>query len=299
MALRVIEVLGFTLALDKTPPPSERQDVLGVTLVLSFHEGRPCLRAYVDPRKVVVWLQQIHQALASDFIPHQDCEQLVGRLGFAAWAVWGPVSWTHLRRLQLHSLRGAGILSSGARSDLEWWAHRLRSNVPSVRDLSSIRLEPPVILYTDAEGSAGFGAVLVSSSSSFWVGGHIPSSLRGALHHRATQIFPFEVIAIWAALQVFRGHLQGRRLLLFIDNQSALAVTSKGTSTATDVQAIVSCMWDLIDSLNIQAAFRYVPSKLNLSDPPSRGRQPIVGTRVPLTLRWERLHQVLLSAGRR
>ena len=149
---------------------------------------------------------------------------------------------------------------------------------------------PPYILYTDAEGSGGFGAVLASSSSSVWIGGTIPDNVSGALHKRKTQIFPFEVVAIWAALLVFGSSLRGHYVLAFVDNQSALAVSAKGTSTAIDVQAIVTAMWDLISDLGIQVVFRYAPSKLNLSDPPSRGKDPIVCSRHPVRLRWERSH---------
>merc|ERR1712023_492777 len=43
LALQVIDTLGFTLAIDKTPPPSASQDILGVTLILTVGQGRLCL----------------------------------------------------------------------------------------------------------------------------------------------------------------------------------------------------------------------------------------------------------------
>ena len=126
-----------------------------------------------------------------------------------------------------------------------------------------------------------------------WFGGFIPESIGKALHPRKTQIFPFEVIAIWAAIMAFKPHLTNRHVLFFVDNQSALASSAKGTTTASDVQEIISSMWDFIQHSGIHAAFRYVPSKLNLADPPSRGKAPIVGTQVPLRLRWELLLKLL------
>ena len=113
MAMHVISVLGFTLAPDKTPPPSPSQDILGVTIILEVLDDSLYFRATVEPRKLMVWHQQVEEAISTGRLSHIDGEKLVGRLGFAAWAVWGPIAWTHLRRLQLHVLQGLDKVPEG------------------------------------------------------------------------------------------------------------------------------------------------------------------------------------------
>ena len=294
LALQVVNMLGFTLAPKKTRAPSVSQDVLGVHLHLHRELQAWTLSTSVDSAKCALWLRCIQSALQSGFISFKDSEQLVGRLGFASWAVWGAGSWAHLRHLQRFTLEGGGIFGDRVRADLQWWLHRLQSNFPQ-RHSFSISPSLPIILYTDAEGSSGLGFVAVSSSSAVWSGGFVPRSVSSLLHSRKTQIFPFEVIAVWVAFYMLRDFVAHHPLVVFVDNQSALASVAKGTTSALDVQHIVTSLWDLTFDIPVSVAFRFVPSKLNLADPPSRGKAPVVGSFVPFLRRWETLRAALSS----
>jgi hypothetical protein len=150
-------------------------------------------------------------------------------------------------------------------------------------------------LYTDAEGSGGLGALLSSESSQWYTKGSVPSWLPKLLAPRKTQIFVYETLMVLAAFHVFVRQLQGRRVLVFIDNTSALGAIKKGSSSSTDVHALVGLLWLRLAAQRIWAVFRWVPSKLNLADPPSRGREPVSGSLVPLRLDWLSIQSALSS----
>ena len=285
-ALELVSLLGFTLAEDKTPPAALTQDVLGISTSLAGEAGSQFLRATVEPRKLEVWLTTISSSISSRQLPHGDAVKLAGRLSFAAWALWGQVARSHLRRLYDHVVSGSCTLSSASLDELRWWRDRLSDPSSAQRLVPRQPGAAPVVLYTDAEGSSGCGAVLSIDGAQLWFQAHIPPEVTSALAFRRTQILAYETLTVWAALSAFRRLLSGRVLLLFIDNKSSLSGIRKGSSSKADIHAIISLIWSVISIHGMSAHLRWVPSKLNLSDLPSRGKAPICGSRVPLTLSW-------------
>ena len=160
----------------------------------------------------------------------------------------------------LYSLvnQGGGPLSEKAVHDLVWWKLRLTLSQPRSFSLMPIS-QDPLIIYTDAEGSGGMGAVLVSSTPA-WLAGHVDKSLRPLLHHRKTHIFVYEALAAFLSAVIF--NLAGQRVLFFVGNTSALGALRKGSSSSWDVQCVVDLFWDLAASRHMEIFFRYVPSKL-------------------------------------
>ena len=154
-----------------------------------------------------------------------------------------------------------------------------------------LRVLDLVILYTDAEGNGGLGAVLADSSGSSWFSCSAPSSATFCMAPRKTQTFPLEVLAVCAALRIWRGRLRGRSVLVFADHTAAMASLRKGRSRQPDVHGLVTRIWDdICDSVMVSSIkFLWVPSKLNLADLPSRGSAPILGSRTAARLRWEDL----------
>ena len=177
-------------------------------------------------------------------------------------------------------------------SDLRWWEARLRALTPQ-----SLPLVPsqPLLLYTDAEGSGSIAGVLISDSSSLWFSAMVPASVTSVLVPRKTQIYMFEILAMLAALIIFKSAVSGHAVVGWIDNQGALGAISKGSSRSPDAHAAVSYLWAslLVDVVAVK--FFWVPSKLNISDAPSRGQAPLMGTQVPARLRWEPLISAIQS----
>ena len=101
------------------------------------------------------------------------------------------------------------------------------------------------IIYIDAEGQGGVGAVLVHSPSQevTFCKGMIPNRLVKRLERRRTQINLFELLAVWAAIRTFQHWLRGRSIVLFIDNQSALNMCIKGHSPCQDANLILHELW--------------------------------------------------------
>ena len=111
-APRLVSLLGFTLAPDKTPPAAQTQDVLGISTSLAGPVGSQHLIATVEPRKLTVWLTAISSSLQSGSLPPQDATKLAGRFSFAAWALWGRVARAHLRRFYDHVISSSCVLDS-------------------------------------------------------------------------------------------------------------------------------------------------------------------------------------------
>ena len=293
--LEVVSLLGLTLAVDKTPAPASSQEVLGVACSLKTSEQGLHLLLSPENRKLQVWIEEAQQILESTSVDLRRLTKLVGRLSFASWAIWGQVARSRLRAA--YSFLSSGLESHRSRMalDLEWWLCLLRNPLPAQACASS-GLQAPVLVYTDAEGSSGLGAVLHTPSKTVWFQDHVPTEVTSALSRRKTQIFAYEVIAVWAAVQRFSPQLSGKHVVFFIDNKSALHSLVKGSSRASDVHLLVRRIWDLLRQHGIKPTFKWVPSKLNLSDLPSRGRPPVVGSMVPSSLTYSSLFEILSSA---
>ena len=156
-------------------------------------------------------------------------------------------------------------------------------------------LSPLVVIYTDAEGEGGIGGVLVSKSQEAYFAATVPQCIRDLLLPRKTQIFLFEVIGVVASLLLWLSVLSGARLILFIDNIPALVSIQKGSSASDDANSVVGLAWQLVLSHCIAFRPLWVPSKLNLADPPSRKAVPIRGQAVSLRIRWESLSRALAA----
>jgi hypothetical protein len=91
LVLDIVSLLGFTLEPSKTPEPLTSLDILGVTVSLQSTASRLVISSVPDKAKVSFWLRDIQDCLFSNSLPLGLASQLVGRLSFAAWAVWGHV----------------------------------------------------------------------------------------------------------------------------------------------------------------------------------------------------------------
>ena len=100
------------------------------------------------------------------------------------------------------------------------------------------------------------------------------------LSTRATQIVPYEALAVLQALSTWRHRLVGRQVVLFTDNSSVLGCVQKGRSRAEDVHEIISLTLSLLEQSHIKLYSFWVPSSLNIADVPSRGMSLPFGTEV-------------------
>ena len=296
MVMEIVSLLGFTLEPDKTPLPSDSLDILGITTSLKMINGDLHLTYVPDALKVSFWLEDLIAIQAAGFLLIEPARQIIGRLSFAAWSIWGPIASGRLRPLYTFLMYGGGRLSKDARKSLEWWTNRLLYLQPKLSIMKD-PVEEIVLIYTDAEGNGGLGGVCTSSGIDEWFSCTTPSPFLRVLEPRKTQIFALESLAVLISVLIWAKHLQGRRVIFFIDNTSALGCLRKGSSSCSDVHAIITRFWDLAAQHHFSAFLRWVPSKLNISDRPSRGVSPIIGIQISCRFRWESLCS-LVSKGR-
>ena len=273
--LEICELLGIILDPEKSPDPDESQVILGVLVKIKYQTRRDYTSCTVttrlDPQKAEFWRGIINDVIDSRVIPTKVAEKLAGRLNFATSATVGGVGGARLRNLYSAVFRCDTRVDDSLLVELKWWAERLRSQTDSLFPCGP-RPQKICVLYTDAEGSGGIGAL-------FETAGKPILSFRNRLDirklpflvDRKTQIIPFESLAVLASIKLWRSELAGARLLIFIDNQSSLGALRKGRSRAPDLSRIVEEILDILDKISCQIIPLWVPSCLNIADFPSRG----------------------------
>ena len=163
----------------------------------------------IDDVKRKLWSGMVAACLCEGPLPNEELEALVGRLGFAAYAVYGR--WANSRLPALYAAVGhltpEVLLNEDSRQDLKWWQEQLESDVCSCVPMSLV-VTRPILSYTDAEGTGGIGAVLLDSAlsegamdQSVWWRGLIPESARATLRARKTQINAYELVTVCLALR--------------------------------------------------------------------------------------------------
>ena len=140
----------------------------------------------------------------------------------------------------------------------------------------SLRPEPctrVALLYSDAEGYGGLGAVAVlPDGGAHYLHGKVPRSVVRRLKPRKTQIVAYELFAALVALvSLCPSMIRTCRVVHFIDSSAALACVVRGFSREADLADIAGRLWFEALGLGIQYEVYYVPTKSNLADGPSRG----------------------------
>ena len=277
--LEICDLLGIVLDPEKSPDPAEAQVILGVLVRIKYQTRRDYTSCTVttrlDPQKAVFWRGIINDIIDSGFIPTKTAEKLAGRLNFATAATVGGVGGARLRNIYSAVFQCDTRVNDSLLLELKWWAERLQSQTDSLFPCGP-RPQKVCVLYTDAEGSGGVGAI-------FETAGKPALSFRARMDihklpflvDRKTQIIPLESLVVLASVKLWRSELAGARLLLFIDNQSSLGALKKGRSRAPDLSRIVEAILDLLDEISCQIIPLWVPSCLNIADFPSRGESLI------------------------
>ena len=282
--MEIVDLLGLRLDPEKTPPPSSTMTILGVLLVIICVGNVYYAQLNIDPRKQSVWLGAINKALQTHQLLPCEAEVLAGRLEFAASAVLGKGHRHRLITIYAHGSKHAQVSSdissaTDLLSDLQWWANLLSSKLSHRMVQLTGDRPPPLLLYTDAEGKGGLGAVLFDHGCHlprFWFSSTAPTHIIDGFSHRRTQIVPLEALAVFVAIQLWGHHLRGQRVILMVDNVSVVGALIKGSSRKRDINVIIGATHMMVTELGIDLFVHWVPSRYNVSDLPSRGRPPAI-----------------------
>ena len=270
--------------------------VLGVLISLSLNtSGILVANILPDPDKALFWITEIETLSQSRLNPTR-LEKLIGRLCFAVYAAWGPQARAYLTPLYTFFHHSQHQPSNAIAHCLAWWRSRLTGTTSRLICFEAFHL-PPFIAYSDAEGSGGLGWFLTDSSctqSAIWAGGSVPPHFLPLLAPRKTQIHALEMSALISLLQSQGSRLRGRRLIAFVDNQSALGILRKGScNKASDLSSLAAYAHDLCRGLHIELFLYWVPSALNIADGPSRGQPCPLGSPCRLLLHVHQLQTFL------
>ena len=265
-----VGLLGFSLSPEKTPVPAEDLDILGVDCCVRDQES---ISLRLDSIKAGVWLEQL-----LEFSRGQRCRasaaKIAGRFAFSAWAVLG--SRIRAKLAGLYALVSQGscqVPKEDLDRDIGFLIGLVRDRESSV-EVPYFRFPGDTyVIFTDAEGHGGVGAVLLTSSTATARsrGGRVPWGLTRALAQRKTQIVAFELVVPGAAVWSWGVRLAGCRIVFYIDNDSALGILRCGRSRKPDLNQIAFVTWELLHRWGIWPVFMRVPSEDNCADPVSRG----------------------------
>lgn len=169
-------------------------------------------------------------------------------------------------------------LTPRLRFALIWFLRVLEAGITRRINLLTEICPRTVLLYSDAEGNGGLGAVAVLPEGRvMYLQGKVPRSAVRCLKQRKTQIVAFELIAALVALvSLCPDSLNGCRVIHFIDSSAALACVVRVFSREPDLADIAGRLWFEALGLGIGYEAHYVPSRCNLADGPSRSDKTLM-----------------------
>ena len=275
---RLMGLLGWELKEPLELRPEFKFTALGVIVALPGPGELPVASVSNKPERVAVDSAECSRILGLGRCKPSEARRLRGRLQYAACQTLGRCG-----AFAMHAMRGLASGAGGARAlsavealGLQWWMGFLSTAGP--RTLALGRSLPPVVLYTDGaveEHGVSIGGVLVDRSITVFeaFGGSVPRHIwstwvaPGKAGHVIAQA---ELAPAVLALAVWGQVVQGRDVLLFVDNSSAIGALVRGYSPSGPSARLVAGFWTLAAQYSARVWLEYVPGPANLADGPSR-----------------------------
>ena len=288
---------GWEISDEKSPPPSQRFMVIGVTLDTSGTPAEPA-HLSVSTKRIKALSLLLESILQKSRLPPGEASSLAGKLGFALNTVFGRVGRAKLRPIfdRCHTTRFGSGLSPQLRSCLLWWLQFLHVYVS--REIpTSMSSRPLVVSYSDGEGDkAGVGVSIYSSLAPRPLAAFalIPDVIRRLWSRRAGKgvyhdIFLVEAIGPLLLLCTYPEILRGSAWAHYIDNTAAQHALLRGSSSISSGDHVVGATWVAATKLDCWPYFDRVHTKSNPIDGVSRGDfsgpwERVVEAVVPLQL---------------
>ena len=273
-------LLGLTLDPEKSQPPAEIAWVLGVAFNTRSLQEQRVLLVEPKPSRIQNLCFMIDNVLKSGNLSPSLAASLLGKFGFLCSTMFGKVGrcCTGALRNRQYSSEDHQNLTSDIKTCLNLM--KLFVQEAPARALKIENQDPPIILYTDASdvperGDCRWvvGGVLFDATHSphleyfSWV---VPQEVILNWIPKTSYMGQLEILACPVAISTWRSRLSGRRVLLFVDNDSAASNLVRGYSPKTDSSALVGQFWLLASQTKTEVYIDRVESKSNLSDGPSR-----------------------------
>ena len=233
--LEMFEQLGLPVAWDKLEGPASRLTFLGFELDSLRNEIR------IPEQKMQEIKTEVARWLYKKSWRRKELESLVGRLCHASRVVQpGKTFMCRLfevlagSRQAHHHIR----LSSAVCADILWW-HTFMSKWNGIR-LIPHSTSPSAVLWTDASGSFGCGAICPALFKWIQLGwdGLKLSPIEGV-----DSISWMELLPIVLACAVWGRSWQGQRVMVYCDNMGAVAIANLGYSKAPRIMHLLRCLF--------------------------------------------------------
>ena len=273
-------LLGITLDPEKSQTPSDVALVLGVAFNTRSLQDQRILLVEPKPSRVKNLCFMVDKILESGQLSSSLAASLLGKFGFLCSTMYGKVGrcCTGALRNRQYSMEDHVNLTPDIKTCLNL-IKIFAKDAPS-RALKIDAAAPPIILYTDASDVPErgpkrwvVGGVLYDPISSphleffSWI---VPSQVVETWIQKTSYMGQLEILACPVAVATWQHRLHQRRVLLFVDNDSAASNLVRGYSPKTDSSALVGQFWLLASQAKTEIYIDRVESKSNLSDGPSR-----------------------------
>ena len=198
-------------------------------------------------RKRAEWAASVKHVLETDCLEPGKASKFCGRFAFLNAHIFNRLGRALLRPLiwRQRQLRSSPKLTLRLRFALIWFLRILESELVRTISLSPAPPSQLVVLYSDAQGAGGVGAVAVFPNGDVhFLRGQVPRTEMRQLRRRKTQIVAFELLAALVALVTLcPNELKGCRIVHYIDNTAALACVVRGFSRQPDLADIAGRLW--------------------------------------------------------
>lgn len=255
-------------------------DFLGVSCDLGFVNDLESPRVVFSPteRRIDNTLELLTLFETRQRLLPREAESMFGKLQFMFYALARNVGRSALQPLlfRAREIDGAGSAWTTALQEMTLFLRALLHNYPPFVIRLRPRSDQPLILYTDASSSSarsGLGFVFIDYRSiSLISDALIPASiLELFLRSGNTSIINLcELLAIISAFLTLGNRLRNARIIVFIDNTSALSWCIHGVSRHPEAARLTHALHLYIASLGCEVFWEYVPSAANPADLPSR-----------------------------
>lgn len=218
------------------------------------------------------WRSRIESALSSGSLRPGDASKLAGALSWAATAQFHRLGRALLRPLFAQSRGRRCAIDSELRWALEWWHDVLAEDLHEARPWAREPDQHAVLLVDARSTPPRIAAVLILPTGEVRYCDMAPSeSILQQFKARSDgKILALEILAIALGLSTFASLLRGLTVRIFSDNTGAEKATARGASRQFDYCRVIHCIWHFCAANGLRVWLERVPTKLNLSDLPSR-----------------------------